>query len=61
MVCQEMGLLVLLILSVSKGYLFPRKHKKNEYTLEDGTVRNKGTKDPFLLCFLSSSQSLEGL
>lgn len=60
-ICQEAGHLGLLILSVSKDYFFPLKHKETEDTIEDGTVPNGGAKDSFLLCFLSSSQSLVGL
>lgn len=60
-VCQEMGHLGLLILPLSKDYSFPLKSKETEDTVEDGTVSNGGTKDPFLLCFLSSSQPLVGL
>lgn len=55
MVCQEMGHLGLLILSVKKVY-FPWKHKETKDNVEDGTVPTGGTIDPFL-CFPSSSQS----
>lgn len=57
-VCQETGHLGPLILPVSKDYFSPSKHKETEGTVEDGTGTNGRTKDPFLLCFLSSSQSL---
>lgn len=61
--CQETSHSGLLIL-VSKDFfffpwntcmcfpLFPK------HIVEDGTVSNRGTEDPFLLCFLSSSQTL---
>jgi len=58
---QEIGHLGLLILSVSKDYFFSLKHKGTEDIVADRTVPNRGTEDPLLLCFVSSSHSLVGL
>lgn len=51
MVCQEMGLLALLILSVSKEYLFPWKHKKMNILQKMELCPTKGQKTHFSSAF----------